>query len=434
LMLPCSMPLPNPNNAENALTPTPSSIRAHAFVALGKFCLRNEALAKENLNIIARELDQESNTDPAVMSNCLMVMGDMCVRYTNLVDKYLVFMAGCLQAGEKKLVDVNSKSHLSITFDGTIPYSMVKKNAILLLSSLLLQDYVKWRGLFVHRFLAAVADEDDEVSCLAQTALRGPLLEKQPNLLSNSFVGAVFVFNNCKAHPLYIAEASAGGNGMGIDFEGAFLDGADRYHKRREIYEMMITNLSDEQKLEVTARLVKEVLGGALETSGDLAAACKLPPSSRLVNKRIESATNVLTDTLDILTSPEIKVGRVGADDDQDDDVASTNGSKPDQRNLHKQRLLSKISRKHLMEIVIPILCNLKTVLEASKSPLLKNLMQYLGYIFRTFKAEVNEHLANNPTLLQELEYDCKRNRKKKDSKSILGVSIDGGKRRVSMQ
>ena len=152
------------------------------------------------------------------------------------------------------------------------------------------------------------------------------------------------------------------------------------------------------------------------------------------MNKRIESATNVLTDTLDILTSPEIKVGRVGTDDDQDDDVASTNGSKPDQRNLHKQRLISKISRKHLMEIVIPILCNLKTVLEASKSPLLKNLMQYLGYIFRTFKAEVNEHLANNPTLLQELEYDCKRNRKKKDSKSILGVSIDGGKRRVSMQ
>jgi condensin-2 complex subunit D3 len=171
-----------------------------------------------------------------------MVMGDLCVRYTNLVDKYLVFMAGCLQAGEKKLIDVNSRSHLSITFGMTMgEYSIVKKNAILLLSSLLLQDYIKWRGLFVHRFLAAVADEDDEVSCLAQTALRGPLLEKQPNLLSNSFVGAVFVFNNCKAHPLYIAEASAGGNGMSIDFEGVFLDGADRYHKRREIYDMMLT-------------------------------------------------------------------------------------------------------------------------------------------------------------------------------------------------
>jgi condensin-2 complex subunit D3 len=434
LMMPSFMPLPN--KSDNALTPTPSSVRAHAFVTLGKFCLRNETLAKENLNILARELDQDSNTDPAVMSNCLMVLGDIVVRFTNLGDKYLSAMAGCLQAGEKKLIDVNSRSHLSVTFGtSTIEYrySMVKKNAILLLSSLLLQDYVKWRGLFVHRFLAAVADEDDEVSCLAQTALRGPLLEKQSNLLSNSFVGAVFVFNNCRAHPLYIAEASAGGNGMGIDFEGVFLDGADRYHKRREIYEMMLATMSDEQKLEVTARLVKEVLGGALETSGDLAAACKLPPSSRLVSKRIESATNVLTDTLDILTSPEIKVVRVGADDDQDD-VASTSVSKPDQRNLHKQRLLSKISRKHLMEIVIPILCNLKAVLEASHSPLLKNLMQYLGYIFRTFKAEVSEHLANNPTLLQELEYDCKRSRRKKDSNSILGVSIEGGKRRVSMQ
>jgi condensin-2 complex subunit D3 len=433
LTLPYSMPLPN--SSDNALTPTPSSVRAHAFVVLGKFCLRNEALAKENLNILARELDQDSNTDPSVMSNCLMVMGDLCVRYTNLVDKYLVFMAGCLQAGEKKLNDGNSRSRLSITFGRSMgEYSMVKKNAILLLSSLLLQDYVKWRGLFVHRFLAAVADDDEEVSCLAQTALRGPLLEKQPNLLSNSFVGAVFVFNNCKAHPLYIAEASAGGNGMNIDFDGAFLDGDDRYHKRREIYDMLLTNMSDEQKLEVTARLVKEVLGGALETSGDLAAACKLPSSARLSNKRIEAATAVLTDTLDILTSPEIKVGRVGADDDQEDDISSANRSKPDRQNLHKKRLLSNISRKHLMEIVIPILCNLKAVLEASHSPLLKNLMQYLGYIFRTFKSEVSEHLANNPTLLQELEYDCKRNRRKKESNSILGVSIGGGiKRRVTL-
>ena len=433
LTLPFSMPLPN--SSDNALTLTPSSVRAHAFVTLGKFCLRNEALAKENLNILARELDQDSNTDPSVMSNCLMVMGDLCVRYTNLVDKYLVFMAGCLQAGEKKLNDGNSRSHLSITFGRSMgEYSMVKKNAILLLSSLLLQDYVKWRGLFVHRFLAAVADDDEEVSCLAQTALRGPLLEKQPNLLSNSFVGAVFVFNNCKAHPLYIAEASAGGNGMNIDFDGAFLDGDDRYHKRREIYDMLLTNMSDEQKLEVTARLVKEVLGGALETSGDLAAACKLPSSARLSNKRIEAATAVLTDTLDILTSPEIKVGRAGADDDQEDDISSANRSKPDRQNLHKKRLLSNISRKHLMEIVIPILCNLKAVLEASHSPLLKNLMQYLGYIFRTFKSEVSEHLANNPTLLQELEYDCKRNRRKKESNSILGVSIGGGsKRRVTL-
>ena len=91
-MMPSFMPLPN--KSDNALTPTPSSVRAHAFVTLGKFCFRNETLAKENLNILARELDQDSNTDPAVMSNCLMVLGDIVVRFTNLGDKYLSAMAG----------------------------------------------------------------------------------------------------------------------------------------------------------------------------------------------------------------------------------------------------------------------------------------------------------------------------------------------------
>ena len=71
------------------------------------------------------------------------------------------------------------------------------------------------------------------------------------------------------------------------------------------------------------------------------------------------------------------------------------------------------VSRKHLMEIVLPILCNLKSVLESSRSPLLKDLMQYLGYVFRSYRKEVIESLANDPTTLQELEYDLKQWRKK---------------------
>jgi len=428
LMLPNSLPMPS-SAADDELTPTPSGIRAHAFITLGKLCLRDVSLAKESLNILARELHHDSNSDPAVQSNCLMVMGDLCVRYTNLTDKYLPFMAACLQAGEGKPAEVNAtSSRLSLTFSRKMNrFSLVKKNAILLLTGLLLQDYIKWRGLFIHRFLAAVADEDDEVSCLAQTALRGPLLEKEPNLLCSHFVGAVFVFNACKAHPIYAAEASGGGNGLAVDFEGASLAGSEGYHRRREVYEMILFNLTDEQKLEVTARLVKEILGGALETSGDLSAVCKLPAVGIKCATRIEAATNVLTDTLAILTSPEIKVGRKGAEDAEDDDLASVNGSKSDQRNVHKQKLLTKISRKHLMEIVIPILCNMKSVLEGSHSPLLKNLMKYLGYIFRSYKSEVQEHLANNPTLLQELEYDTRQYEKKqrqRDRESILQAEI----------
>lgn len=285
------------------------------------------------------------------------------------------------------------------------------------------QDYIKWRGLFVHRFLAVTADEDDEVSMLAQAALCGPLLEKQPLLLRNHFVGAVFVFNSCKAHPLYAAEAGSGGNGLTVDFKGASLSGNER--QRHEVYRMMLSHMTDEQKLEVTARLAKEILGGALATSGDLSTVCKMPAvgmtkATTLPSSRLEAAANVLTDTLTILTSPEIKVGRKG-NEDAEDDFECTDNSKAYQQNIHKSRLLGKISRKHLMQIVIPILCNLKTVLEGSHSPLLKNLMQYLGNIFRLYKSEVQEHLANNPTVLQELEYDT-RQYEKKQRDSVLQV------------
>ena len=82
------------------------------------------------------------------------------------------------------------------------------------------------------------------------------------------------------------------------------------------------------------------------------------------------------------------------------------------------------------MEIVVPILCSLKVQLETNHSPLLKHLMKYLGYIFRTYKSEVQEHLANQPTLLQELEYDMKqydRAEKKRERDSILQASIIAG-------
>ncbi len=97
----------------------------------------------------------------------------------------------------------------------------------------------------IHWFLAAVADEDEEVSQLAQTALRGPLLQKQPSLFATHFVGAVFVFNMCKAHPIYTAEASSGGSGLKVDFEGKSLAGSIGYHKRREVYEVMLANMND---------------------------------------------------------------------------------------------------------------------------------------------------------------------------------------------
>jgi condensin-2 complex subunit D3 len=64
------------------------------------------------------------------------------------------------------------------------------------------------------------------------------------------------------------------------------------------------------------------------------------------------------------------------------------------------------------------------SILEGSHSALLKDLMKYLGYIFRSFKLEVTEHLANDPTLLQELEYDMRQFEKKERESIIVNTEV----------
>lgn len=44
----------------------------------GHLCMRNKGLAKSSVNILVRELDTAD--DPAVRSNALVVLGDLCVR------------------------------------------------------------------------------------------------------------------------------------------------------------------------------------------------------------------------------------------------------------------------------------------------------------------------------------------------------------------
>jgi condensin-2 complex subunit D3 len=392
-----------PHQLPGSKTPTPESIRAHAFTVLGKLCLRDEALAKKSLNLLARELHPTTmkTASPAVQSNTLLVLGDLCVRYTNMADRYLPVMASCLQAG-------TSDPDTNILNNGSSGSAIVRKHAVLLLSSLLLQDYIKWRGLLFHRFLVATSDEDEGVAHLAETVLCGPLWLRNQKLFFNHFVEALFVLNRCTAHPIYVAAATMGdgGSGIAVGFEGIQLRGAVGEARRRGMYEFLLSKMSDEEKIGVTARLAKEVLGGALNSHGDLGRVCQRSTRDS-IGPSFESAWNVMTDAFYILTSKAIKVGKVLQEEDDIEDPNVPNPSR--QVSIAKGRLLSKISRKHLIEIVLPILCNLKTLLQSSCSPLLKDLMNYMLDIFKNYKVEVKEFLANDPTLLQEIEYDARQ-------------------------
>ena len=391
-----------PHSLPGSNIATPETIRAHAFTVLGKLCLRDEALAKDSLNLFARELHPSlKNPSPSVQSNALLVLGDLCVRYTNMADRYLPVMASCLQAGtsDPETDILNTRSSES---------AIVRRHAVLLLSSLLLQDYIKWRGLLFHRFLVATSDEDEGVANLAETVLFGPLLVRYPKLFFNHFVESLFVLNRCTAHPIYVAAANMGdgGSGIAVGFEGINLRGDLGDARRRRMYDFLLSKMTDEEKIGVTARLAKEVLGGALNSEGDLGRVCQRNSSRETMGDKFDSAWNVLTDAFYILTHKSIRVGKIQEEDDMED----PNVPNPTRQvTVAKNRLLSKISRKHLIEIVLPILCNLKTLLQGSCSPLLKDLMSYLLQIFKNYKVEVKEFLASDPALLQEIEYDARQ-------------------------
>jgi condensin-2 complex subunit D3 len=255
-------------------TSVPDSVRAHAFIALGKLCLRDEALAKSSLNVLARELHENMSqgkaASPTVQSNALLVLGDLCVRYTSMTDKYLPAMGACMQSGttdpDCNLLGTPSKSR----------FVLVRRHAVILLSNLIMQDYIKWRGLLYFRFLVATTDEDDGVAELAQAALCGPLLEKQPKLFVNQFVASFFVLNRCQAHPMYVAAAATGdgGSGVTVGFEGINLTGQAGHVRRLQMYELMLSKMKDEQKMHVHIGITNEILGGVLIEGSDLNKAC----------------------------------------------------------------------------------------------------------------------------------------------------------------
>jgi condensin-2 complex subunit D3 len=388
---------------------TPETARAHAFTCVGKVCMRagQEQLAKKCVTIFAREIHENFKAGSAsVQSNALLVLGDLCCRYTNLVDCHLNLMAKCLQTG----ADAENSMILATPGD---KLAVVRKNALLLLSSLLLQDYIKLRGLLFFRFLVASTDNDETVAQIGENILIGPLLSKYPKLFFNNFIESVFVLNRCM-HPIYIAAKSFGDGGAGIavDFDGIHLNGNAGRARREAMYTLMLRRLSDEEKIGITARLVKEVLGSAVSSSGgSLHKVCTNPKTrsdiERTADREYDSAFNVLSDTFAILSSPLLRVGKSKSTEDDQDAIEDAN---PTRRIIAaKGKLLSKISRKHLIEICLPILSNLKVILQSSCSPLLKDLMQYMVHIYRAYKVETKDFLANDPNLLQEIEYDAKR-------------------------
>lgn len=104
--------MPNASGGSKAVH-IPDVTRALAIITLGKCCMRSKALSRNNLNILLREVqlpDASTNasTSPgdatsgfystaATRGNALIVLGDMCIRYTNVIEGHIPTISVTLQ-------------------------------------------------------------------------------------------------------------------------------------------------------------------------------------------------------------------------------------------------------------------------------------------------------------------------------------------------
>lgn len=343
-----------------AKSPFSPSVRAHAFVALGKLCLLREELAKQWASSMARELDV--CTDPAVRNNIVVILSDLCVRYTAVVERFVPNLAGCLRDQSP----------------------LVRLQTLTLLARLLSEDYIKLKGSLFFRLIVTLVDQDEHVRNLSNFCLMNLLLSKNAAMFYTHFVECVFHFNDYRDHATF-------NNFIKTEKETDFfpLKGADGKTKREYLYRIMLENCSDMEKLQITQSLCQDILAAVVDGT--------LP-----IN---DASHGVISDALTILSSKDIKLKAnraAGGNEDDGDEV-------PEAASKAKAVLITKIVKKNLVENIIPIIIGLKNALERKQSPLQKNLMAYLREVMRDFKEEVNDIMSADKQLANEIMFDLRK-------------------------
>ncbi|XP_058520074.1 condensin-2 complex subunit D3 [Ochotona princeps] len=343
----------------------PCVIRAHAVITLGKLCLQNEDLAKKSIPALVREL--EMCEDVAVRNNVIIVLCDLCIRYTVMVDKYIPNIAMCLKD----------------------PDPFIRRQTLILLTNLLQEEFVKWKGSLFFRFVGTLIDSHPDIASLGEFCLAHLLLKRNPVMFFQHFIECIFHFNNYEKHDKYNKFPQSEREKQLFS-----LKGKTNREKRMKIYKFLLEYFTDEQRFNITSKICLDVLvyfaDGILPLDME--------------------GSELLTDTFEVLSSKEIKLLAMRSKPDkdllmEDDDMALANAVMQEAQ----KKLISQVQKRNFIENIIPVIITLKTLLEKNKIPALRELMNYLMEVMQDYRDEIKDLFAVDKQLASELEYDMKK-------------------------
>ncbi|NWI40080.1 CNDD3 protein, partial [Picathartes gymnocephalus] len=343
----------------------PSVVRAHAFITLGKLCLQHDELAKQCIPALVREL--EVSEDVAVRNNVVLVLCDLCIRYTSLVDRYIPNVSLCLRD----------------------PHPLIRRQTLILLTNLLQEEFVKWKDGLFFRFVIVLVDPDPDIASLVEFCLAHLLLKRNPTMFSQHFIECIFHFNSYEKHQKYNRFPQS------LRAKQLFsLKGKDNREKRMRIYTFLLNHFTDEQRFNITTKISHNIL------------ACFV---DEVLPLDLEGS-ELLSDTFAVLSCKEIKLSSMRSKPEEDlqpdeDEMATANAV----MQVAQKKLISQVQKKNFIENIIPIITSLKSLMEEKRIPALKDLMNCLREMMQDYRNEIKDFFAMDKQLAAELEYDMKK-------------------------
>ncbi|XP_066059756.1 condensin-2 complex subunit D3 isoform X3 [Chamaea fasciata] len=343
----------------------PPVVRAHALITLGKLCLQHEELAKRCIAAVARELQVSAAV--AVRSNAAMVLCDLCVRYTSLGDRYVPNISLCLRD----------------------PHPFIRRQTLILLTSLLQEEFVKWKDCLFFRFVSVLVDPNPDIARFAEFCLVHLLLKRNPVMFSQHFIECIFHFNSYEKHQKYNRFPQSQREKQLFS-----LKGKDNKEKRMRIYTFLLDHFTDEQRFSITTKISHNIL------------ACFV---DEILPLDLEGS-ELLSDTFAVLSCKEIKLSSMRSKPEEDiqpdeDEMAMANAV----MQVAQKKLISQVQKKNFIENIIPIITSLKSLMEQKRIPALKDLMNCLREMMQDYRNEIKDFFAVDKQLAAELEYDMKK-------------------------
>ncbi|XP_056250604.1 condensin-2 complex subunit D3 [Seriola aureovittata] len=358
--LPASLPL-----SQFKANSLPTRVRAHGVITLGKLCLQHEELVQKYLPVFAREL--EVGTEVAVRNNVVVVMCDLCVRYTNIVDHYIPNISACLRDNE----------------------AVIREQTLIMLTNLLQEEFVKWKGSLFFRFMVALVDPAPAIASLCEYCLLHLLLKKNPEMFSQHFIECIFHFNSYNKHKSY--NKFPQNESEKVRFS---LKGAQHREKRFRIYRFLLEHFTDAQRFNITNKINHTILAYFADE--------ELPLDA--------DGAEILSETFNILSLKEMKLQAISA--------PAGSGEEPEEENMAnmakvvlqaaQKKVVTQVAKKAFIENTVPLIISLKNLLEQKRSPVLRDLMAYLQVTMQEYRNEVKEFFSGDEQLAAEVEFALK--------------------------